>query len=184
MNDLAKESKLMMTKRVESFEKDLLKLRTGRANISVLDGVKVNYYGNPTPIAQVGSLSTPDAKTILISPYEKALIQEIEKAIMKADLGLQPTSDGNVVRIPIPPLTEERRKEIVKTLKKFAEEAKVGIRQVRRDANDKVKKQEKDKVLTEDDSKKIQADIQKNTDALIKQIDDRVIVKEKEIMTI
>lgn len=184
MNDLAKESKLMMTKRVESFEKDLLKLRTGRANISVLDGVKVNYYGNPTPIAQVGSLSTPDAKTILISPYEKALIQEIEKSIMKADLGLQPTSDGNVVRIPIPPLTEERRKEIVKTLKKFAEEAKVGIRQVRRDANDKVKKQEKDKVLTEDDSKKIQADIQKNTDALIKQVDDRVIVKEKEIMTI
>ncbi|MBP9707601.1 MAG: ribosome recycling factor [Oligoflexales bacterium] len=184
MNDLAKDSKQMMTKRVESFEKDLLKLRTGRANISVLDGVKVNYYGNPTPISQVGSLSTPDAKTILISPYEKALIQEIEKSIMKADLGLQPTNDGNVVRIPIPPLTEERRKEIVKTLKKFAEEAKVGIRQVRRDANDKVKKQEKDKILTEDDSKKIQADIQKNTDALIKQIDDRVIVKEKEIMTI
>jgi ribosome recycling factor len=173
-----------MTKRLKTFEGDLTKVRTGRASINVLDGIKVNYYGSMTPLNQVSSLTTPDARTIIVTPFEKSVIQEIEKSILKADLGLQPNNDGNVVRIPIPQLTEERRKDIVKNLKKMAEEAKVAIRHVRRDANEEVKKAEKAKEFTEDDSKKLQAEIQKQTDAFIKKIDEKLAAKEKEVMTI
>jgi ribosome recycling factor len=171
-----------MDKRVKSFEGDLLKVRTGRASISLLDGIKVDYYGTPTPLNQVATLTTPDARTITVAPYEKKLIQDIEKAIMKADIGIQPTNDGNVVRIPIPPLTEERRKDIVKNLKKLAEEAKVAIRNVRRDANDAVKKQAKDKTIGEDDVKRLEGDIQKQTDSFIKAIDERLAKKEQEVL--
>lgn len=184
MEEILNACKQKMEKSIQSLEKDLQKVRTGRASINLLDGVKVNYYGNPTPLNQVGTLTTPDARTIVVSPFEKSLIGEIEKAIMKADLGLQPNNDGNIVRIPIPALTEDRRKDLAKNVKKMGEEAKVVIRHVRRDANDEIKKLEKDKKLTEDDRKRLEADIQKQTDAFIKKIDDRLVAKEKEIMTI
>lgn len=173
-----------MDKRVKSFEADLTKVRTGRATIALLDGIKVNYYGNPTPLNQVATLSTPDARTIAVTPYEKKVIQDIEKAIQKADLGIQPTNDGNVVRIPIPALTEERRKDIVKNLKKMAEEAKVSLRNIRRDANDALKKQAKDKLISDDDVKRLEGDVQKQTDVFSKAIDERLTKKEQEVMKI
>jgi ribosome recycling factor len=181
---LINDAKNAMDQRLKAFDGELKKVRTGRASINMLDGVKVSYYGNMSPLSQVSSLTTPDARTIVISPFEKSLISEIEKAINKADLGLQPTNDGNIVRIPIPQLTEERRKDIVKSLKKMSEDAKVSIRHTRRDANDAIKKIEKDKVITEDDSKKLQAEVQKQTDLFIKKIDEKVAAKEKEVMTI
>lgn len=173
-----------MDKRVKAFENDLAKVRTGRASIALLDGIKVDYYGSPTPLNQVATLATPDARTITLSPFEKKLIQEIEKAIQKADLGVQPTNDGNVVRIPIPALTEERRKDIVKNLKKMSEECKVGLRNIRREANDAVKKQQKDKLISEDDVKRLEAEVQKQTDFFIKQVDDRLAKKEQEVLKI
>lgn len=176
--------KANMEKRIKSFEGDLLKVRTGRASISLLDGIKVDYYGTPTALNQVATLSTPDARTIAIAPFEKKLIQEIEKSIRIADVGAQPTNDGNIVRIPIPPLTEERRKDIVKNLKKTAEDAKVGIRNARRDANDVLKKQVKDKAVSEDEGKRFEAEIQKHTDVFIKQVDERLAKKEQEVMKI
>lgn len=183
-NALLEKCKELMNSRITGFDKDLTKIRTGRASISVLDNVKVDYYGTPSPLNQVATLSTPDARTILISPFEKKLIQEIERSIMKADLGLQPNSDGVVVRVPIPQLNEERRKEIVKQLKKMGEEAKVSIRHTRRDINEEVKKIEKDKAITEDESKKLQDDVQKMTDSFIKVLDEKMAKKEKEVMTV
>lgn len=173
-----------MDKRVKAFEADLAKVRTGRASIALLDGVKVDYYGSPTPLNQVATLSTPDARTIAIAPFDKKSIQDIEKAIQKADLGIQPTNDGNIVRVPIPALTEERRKDIVKNLKKVAEDAKVAIRNVRREANDGLKKQGKDKIISEDDVKRLEGEVQKHTDAFIKQIDDKLAKKEQEVLKI
>ena len=173
-----------MDKRVQTYEKELARVRTGRASVNMLEGVKVNYYGALTPLNQVSTVSTPDAKTIVISPFEKSIIAEIEKAILKADLGYNPVSDGNLVRVPIPALNEERRKEIAKSLRKSSEDAKVSIRQIRRDTNENIKKSEKDKILTEDDSKKLQLEIQKFTDNFIKTIDDKTAAKEKDIMTI
>lgn len=184
MDAIVNDCTAAMEKRLAAFDKDLTRIRTGRASINMLDGIKVEYYGTPTALNQVSSLSTPDARTILISPFEKSLIQEIERSIMKADLGVQPTNDGNVVRVPIPQLTEERRKDIVKQLKKMAEEAKVAIRHSRRDSNDLIKRAEKAKEMTEDDSKQLQAKIQKQTDIYVKKIDERLVVKEKEVMTI
>ena len=184
MDAIIKNCEESMEKRLSAFEKDLGRVRTGRASISMLDGIKVDYYGAPTALNQVASLSTPDARTIVVSPFEKKLIQDIERSIMKADLGIQPTNDGNVVRIPIPQLTEERRKDIVKQLKKMAEEAKVSVRHSRRDANDNAKKAEKAKEITEDENKHLQAEVQKLTDAYIKKIDDRLAAKEKEVLKI
>ena len=173
-----------MDKRIKAFETDLLKVRTGRASISLLDGIKVDHYGTPTPLNQVATLTTPDARTITVAPYEKKSIQDIEKAIMRADIGIQPTNDGNVVRIPIPALTEERRKDIVKNLKKMAEEAKVAIRNIRREANDAIKKQAKDKKISDDDAKRFEAEIQKQTDGSIKALDDRLAKKEQDVLKI
>lgn len=184
MEEIVAKCKDGMEKRIAAFDKDLTRVRTGRASIAMLDGIRVDYYGAPTPINQVASLSTPDARTIVVSPFEKNLLQDIEKSIMKADLGIQPTSDGVVIRIPIPQLTEERRKDIVKQIKKMGEEAKISIRHLRRDANDQVKKMEKAKDLTEDDSKQLQQDIQKQTDAFIKMIEDRTVNKEKDVMRV
>ncbi len=183
-NEIVDSCKQNMDKRVKTFEGDLLKVRTGRASIALLDNVKVDYYGTPTPLNQVATLTTPDARTITVAPYEKKLIQDIEKAIQRADLGIQPTNDGNVVRIPIPALTEERRKDIVKNLKKLSEDAKVAIRNVRRDANEALKKQLKDKAITEDDFKRLELDVQKQTDGFIKAIDERLTKKEAEVMKI
>ena len=184
LEEIIKDCESSMVKRVEVLEKDLGRVRTGRASVTLLDGTKINYYGNPTPLNQVASVSTPDARTIIISPFEKNLISDIERAIQVADLGVQPVNDGNVVRLSIPPLNEERRKEIAKSIKKLGEEAKVSVRKVRQDANTKVKKLEKAKEIAEDDSKKIQKDIQSKTDEYIKKVDEKIEKKESEILTL
>jgi ribosome recycling factor len=181
---VVEDCKANMEKRLKSFDNDLLKVRTGRASIAMLDGVRVDYYGAPTPLNQIATLSTPDARTINVTPFEKKLIQDIEKAIMIADLGVTPNNDGHIVRVPIPQLTEERRKDIVKNLKKVAEDAKVGIRQVRRESNDELKKQIKDKKIAEDEGKRLEDLVQKQTDSFIKAIDERVVKKEQEVMKI
>jgi ribosome recycling factor len=184
MQQVINSAKENMEKRVKALDNDLAKVRTGRASINLLDGIRVDYYGSPTPLNQVATLTTPDARTIVVAPYERKLIQDIEKAIMVADIGAQPNNDGNVVRIPIPQLTEQRRKDIVKNLKKMGEDAKVSIRHARRDANDLIKKGEKDKEIAEDEAKKWQTDVQKHTDHFIKIVDEHLAKKETEVMTI
>lgn len=180
MDNILSDSKTRMQKAVQALREDLGKTRTGRASLNVLDGIKVDYYGTATPLNQVAALNTPDARLITVQPWESNLIGEIEKAIQKAGIGLNPVNDGKIIRLPIPALTEERRKEIVKGLKKGGEEAKVAIRNIRRDANDALK----DADLTEDLVKKGQNDVQKLTDDFIKQVDDAIAHKEKEIMTV
>jgi len=171
-----------MTKALESFKRDLSKVRTGRASLSLLDDVKVDYYGTPTPLNQVGSMAVPEPRLITIQPWEKNLIGEIEKAILKADLGLNPNSDGQIIRLVFPPLTEERRKEMVKQVKRMGEDAKVGIRNVRREANDTLKRLEKDKDITEDDLKRGEKEIQDVTDEFVSRVDRVIEEKEKDLM--
>jgi ribosome recycling factor len=171
-----------MTKALESFKRDLSKVRTGRASLSLLDDIKVDYYGTPTPLNQVGSMAVPEPRLITIQPWEKNLIGEIEKAILKADLGLNPNSDGQIIRLVFPPLTEERRKEMVKQVKRMGEDAKVGIRNVRREANDTLKKLEKDKDITEDDLKRGEKEIQDVTDEFVSRVDRVIEEKEKDLM--
>lgn len=173
-----------MSKAIESLKNQLTRVRTGRASASVLDGVNVDYYGSPTPVAQVGQVSTPEARLLQIQPFDKTMIAEIEKAILGANLGLTPSNDGNLIRIPFPALTEERRKEQVRDVKKLGEDAKIAIRNARRDQNDRVKKAEKDKELSEDESKRYQGEIQTVTDKFIKKVDEVVEVKENEIMSV
>lgn len=173
-----------MEKAIEALRKDLARVRTGRASVSLLDDVRIDYYGTPTPLSQVATLNIPEPRLITIQPWEKKLMPEIEKAILKSDLGLNPASDGMLIRIAIPALTEERRKEMVKTVKKMAEEAKIAIRNARRDANEALKKQEKDKTITEDQHKRGEKEIQDLTDSYIKKADEVVAHKEKEIMEI
>ena len=173
-----------MEEGINSFEKSLSKVRTGRASIAILDGIKVDYYGSSTPLNQVATLSTPESRLILISPWDKNAIGEIEKAIQKSDLGLVPNNDGNVIRIAIPPLTEESRKELVKVVKKMAEESKVRLRNVRRDANNQFKTLKKDNEISEDDLFGYQTEVQNVTDEYIKKADAVLVAKEKEIMEI
>ena len=172
-----------MDKSISSLDRELTRVRTGRASISLLDGIRVDYYGTPTPLNQVASLSTPDARTLLVSPFEKKILSEIEKAIQIADIGVQPNNDGNVIRLPVPPLNEERRKEIAKSIKKFGEDAKIAIRLIRQDYNNKLKKLEKSKDINEDEVKLLLKDIQSCTDKFIKIIDQKVSKKEEEILT-
>ena len=181
MEDLVAECQQKMHKKLKGFDEELLRTRTGRASVSLLDKIQVKYYGENTPLNQVATVTTPDAKTIVVSPFEKKMLGDIEKAIMAANLGLQPNNDGNVIRVPVPPLTEDRRRELVKTIKKLGEEVKVAIRLLRREANDKIKK---NKDLAEDLSKKIQKDIQKETDSCIGTIDERLAKKEKEVLNV
>lgn len=181
---LKKETDSLMKKAIESLKYQYTKIRTGRASATVLDGIMVDYYGTPTAIKQVGQISTPEARLLQIQPFDKTLISNIEKSILGANIGLTPSNDGNVIRIPFPQLTEERRKDQVKELKKIAEEARVAIRNIRRDMNEKVKKSEKSKEISEDDSKKYQADVQTVTDNFIKEVDQVLASKEKEVMTI
>lgn len=183
-NTVLNDSRSKMKKVIELLRLELTKMRTGRASISILDDVRVNYYGNPSPLNQVATLNTPDPRLITIQPWEANLIPEIEKAIMKSGIGLTPTSDGKIVRLPIPPLTEDRRKELVKFIKKHGEEGKVAVRNVRRDANDHLKKLEKEEHVSEDEVEKALHDVQKMTDDSIKEIDDVVVKKEKEVMTV
>jgi ribosome recycling factor len=173
-----------MQKVIESLKKELSRIRTGRATPSLLDGITVDYYGSSLPINQVANISVPDARMIVIQPWEKAMVIPVEKAIQTSDLGLNPQNDGNMIRLPIPPLSEERRKDIFKHCKKSGEESKVAIRNVRRDANEKLKKEEKDKDITLDDEKKGMEEIQKTTDKFIKIIDDLLVQKEKEVMEV
>lgn len=181
---IKKDLNQLMAKSVESLKYQLTKIRTGRASSNVLDGVQVDYYGTPTPVKQVGQVSTPEARLLQIQPYDKSMIAAIEKAIMGANLGLTPSNDGNLIRIPFPALTEERRKEQVKEIKKLGEDARIAIRNSRRDKNDFVKRAEKAKEVSEDDSKKYQSEIQDVTDKFIKQVDEIVAAKEKELMTV
>ncbi len=179
-----KDLKTQMEGIIHSLEKSLGKVRTGRASLSLLDGIKVDYYGTPTPLNQVASLSIPESRQILISPWDAGAISGIEKAIQKSELGLMPSSDGKLIRINIPPLTEERRKELVKVVKKMGEEAKVKLRNARRDANERFKALKKDNQLAEDAMFKSQAEVQKLTDDFIKKTDAILSAKEKEIMEI
>lgn len=183
-NDVIKKARSGMDKAVESLKKDMTKVRTGRASTSLLDDVMVDYYGTPTPLNQVGTLAVPEPRLITIQPWEKKLLADIERAIFKADLGLNPTSDGNLIRLVIPPMTEERRKEMGKVVRKMGEDAKVGVRSARRDANDGMKKLEKNKEISEDDLKRGEKEIQDVTDSYVAKIDDLVAHKEKEIMEI
>lgn len=169
---------------LKSMKDHLAKIRTGRANVSFLDSVMVDYYGTPTPLKQVANLSTPEARLIQVQAWEPSLLGAIEKAIIGANLGFTPQNDGKVVRVPIPALTEERRKDLVKQSKKIGEEGKVAVRNHRRDANEALKKLEKDKAISEDDSKRAQEEIQKKTDASIAEIDKIISTKEQEILTI
>ncbi len=184
MEALVKETAARMERSIESFRKDLGKVRTGRASFSLLDGVKVDYYGTPTPLQQVGTLSVPESRLITITPWDAKMIGPIEKAIQGSGLGLNPASDGKVVRIPIPPLTEERRKELAKVVRKMAEDARVSVRNVRREAIEKLKDREKKKEISEDDVKRGQDRIQKETDACVKKIDDILKAKEQEILEV
>lgn len=180
--EIIKETKSGMQKSVDYFKQQLSKVRTGRASTSLIDGVYVDYYGAPTPVSQVGGVSAPDARTIMIQPYDRSIINDIEKAIRSADLGFNPQNDGSVIRIPVPPLTEERRKEFVKICKKYAEEARVAVRNVRRESIDALKKAEKDKHITEDDLKRGEDEVQKVTDEYIKIVDSILETKEKELL--
>jgi len=178
------ELKSKMEKTIEALRKDLSRVRTGRASLALLDGVRVNYYGVPTPLAQVASLSVPESRTITIQPWDSKVIGEIEKAIQKSDLGLTPLSDGKVVRIAIPPLTEERRKELVKVIKRMEEEGKVALRNIRRDGNEELKKAKKDKLLSEDEQFKLQDEVQKLMDKSIEKSEEVSKAKEKEVLEI
>lgn len=168
----------------DSLKKEFGSIRTGRASLALLDGMTVDYYGTPTPLNQVSAFSVPDSRQILVQPWEQKIIQDIEKAILKSDLGLTPVNDGKVIRINIPTLTEERRKQLVKVVKKKAEEAKVALRNIRRDSNEELKKAEKEKHISEDETKRSIEEIQKLTDLFIKKIDEILAHKEKEIMEV
>ncbi len=169
---------------IDALKKEFAAVRTGRASLGLLDGIIVDYYGTPTPVQQLASLSIPESRQIAIQPWEQRLIPEIEKAIMKSDLGLTPMNDGKIIRINIPILTEERRKQLVKIVKKRAEESKIGIRNIRRDSNEELKKLEKDEHISEDEVKKEHDEIQKITDSFVKKIDELLVHKENEIMEV
>ena len=172
-----------MEKALGALKRDLQTLRAGRASAAMLDRVEAEYYGTPTPVNQMGSISTPDSRTLIIQPWDKTALALIETAILKSDLGLTPANDGNIIRLNIPPLTQERRADLAKHTKKFGEEAKVAIRNIRRDANDDIKKKEKGEI-SEDESRRHQEDVQKITDRYVAEVDKILLAKEKEIMEV
>ncbi len=173
-----------MNKRVDGFHSELKTIRAGRANASVLDKISIDYYGSPTPVQQIGSISSPEPRMLVIQPWDASILGEIEKAIQKSEIGISPQNDGKVIRLNFPPLTEERRKELVKQVKKYSEEAKVQIRNIRRDSLEDFKAKKKASEITEDDLKNIEKDIQTLTDKYIKEIDDITSDKEKEILEV
>ena len=184
MEEILEEAEKKMQKTVESISGQLARLRTGKASPALLEGIKVDYYGTPTPINQIASISTPEPRLIVIHPWDKSAVAAIEKAIQSSDLGLNPNSDGTVIRIPIPPLTEERRKELLKVAKNIAEEGKVAIRNIRRETIEKIKKMQKDGEIPEDDSYRLQDKVQDLTEKYTKKIDEILKNKEEEIMTV
>ena len=182
--DVKKSADQRMQKSIETLKADLAKVRTGRAHTGILDHVMVDYYGTPTHIAQVANVTLVDARTIGVQPWEKKMLSVIEKAIRESDLGLNPATVGDMIRVPTPPLTEERRKEMVKLVKSESETAKVAIRNIRRDANESLKKLVKDKACSEDDERRAQEDVQKLTDKFVTEVDKLTAEKEKEVMTV
>ncbi len=183
-NDIKNDTLSRMEKSLDSLKSDFGGLRAGRAHASLLDGIMVEAYGNMTPLSQLGTISVPDAHTLSVSVWDKSLAKNVEKALRESDLGLNPASDGQLIRIPIPPLSEERRKELVKIAGKYSEQCKIAIRNIRRDAMDEVKKLKKDSLISEDEEKKYNNDIQKWTDDAIKKVDDQMAGKEKDIMQV
>lgn len=177
------DAKMSMDKAIEHCENEIAKIRAGKAMPSMLDGIMVDYYGNPTPLSQVANVNTPDARTLVIQPWEKTLIPEIEKAIMEANIGLNPQNDGTIVRLNVPPLTEERRRDLVKKVKEEAEKGRIAIRNIRKDANEKIKKL-KSEGVSDDEMKTGEAEVQKLTDAYIVKVDKEAENKEKDIMTV
>ncbi len=184
MNPIVKDAISRMDKSVETFRSEIVKIRTGKATTALLDGVRVDYYGNSTPLVQVSNVSVLDVHTLSITPWDKSMVAAIDKAILKADLGLNPVNDGTNIKIPIPPLNEERRRELVKLVKRYGEDAKIAIRNVRRDANDHLKREEKAKTLSEDLRHDAEVDVQKITDEHIGEIDELIQHKEAEIMEV
>ncbi len=182
--DVKKNTDQKMQKSIETLKNDLAKVRTGRAHVGMLDHVQVDYYGTPTHINQVANVTLLDARTIGVQPWEKKMIATVEKAIRESDLGLNPSTQGDVIRVPTPALTEERRKEMVKLVKTEAEDAKIAIRNIRRDANEGLKKLLKDKTISEDDERRAQDDVQKLTDKFVAEVDKLVAEKEKEVLTV
>ena len=182
--DVKKNAQERMTKSIETLKANLAKVRTGRAHAGILDSVMVEYYGSPVPLSQVANLTLIDARTIGVAPFEKKMAGTIEKAIRDSDLGLNPSSQGDTIRVPTPPLTEERRKEMVKLTKSEGEDAKIAVRNIRRDANEAVKKMVKDKTASEDDERRSADEIQKLTDKFVAEIDKLLADKEKDIMTV
>lgn len=183
-NEVIKSMREKMETAIQAFTRNLATVRAGRANPSLLDNIYVDYYGAPTPINQLAQIGVPEARLLVITPFDKSSVGDIEKAIQKADLGLSPSNDGNVIRISIPALTEERRRELTKVVGKYAEESRVQVRNVRRDANDQLKKLEKDTVITEDELRTSQDNVQKETDRFIEEIDQIAAKKEAEIMEV
>lgn len=184
MNEIIRDAKSRMDKSIEAFQHEISKVRTGKATTALLDGIKVEYYGNPSPLNQVANVSVLDAHTLSITPWDKNMVAEIDKAILKADLGLNPVNDGTNIKVPIPPLNEERRRELAKLVKKFGEDAKIAVRNIRRDANDHLRKAEKNKDLSEDLRHDAENDVQKYTDNHVKKIDEMIKLKEEEIMEV
>jgi ribosome recycling factor len=182
--ELKRKTTERMTGAIEALKKEFASIRTGRASLALLDGIVVNYYGVSTLLQQLASMSIPESRLIAIQPWDPKIIPDIEKAIMKSELGITPVNDGRMIRIQIPPLTEDRRKQLVKIVKKKAEETKVAIRNIRRDTNEEIKKIEKEKHLSEDDIKRFQDEIQKVTDSFITKVDEVLGFKEKEIMEV
>jgi ribosome recycling factor len=183
-DEVLKELTGRITKTLDDLRANLAKIRTGRASLGMLDGIKVDYYGTPTPLAQCAALAVPEPRMITVKPWDKSIMKEIERAIREANLGLNPMNDGELIRLPIPPLTEERRKDIAKQVKSKGEEHKVAIRNERRDANERLKTLLKDKKITEDDNKRTQEKVQKETDAGIAKVDEAVAKKEKEVLEV
>lgn len=184
LQELKRKTNDRMASAIESLKREFASIRTGRASLALLDGIMVNYYGTLTPLQQLSSLSIPESRQIAIQPWDPKIIPDIEKAIMKSDLGITPVNDGKIIRIHIPPLTEERRKQLVKVVKKKAEDSRVAIRNIRRDTNEEIKKLEKEKHLSEDDVKRFQDEIQKLTNSYIAKVDEILNHKEKEIMEV
>lgn len=183
-DDVVKDLKERIDRALEDLKRELAKIRTGRASLSLLEGVRVNYYGTPTPLAGVASLAVPEPRLITVKPWEKSLLKDVEKALREANLGLTPMNDGELIRLPIPALTEERRKEIAKQVKTKGEDHKVAIRNERRDANEKLKALLKDKKITEDENKRAGERVQKETDGGVTQVDQIIAKKEKEVMEV
>jgi len=184
LKEISEDTKRRMDKSMEVLQKELASVRTGRASLSLLDHIRVDYYGTPTPLNQVANLAVPEPSLITVQPWETPMLEKIEKALRSSDLDLNPANDGKILRIPIPSLTEERRKSLVKQVGKIAEESRTAIRQVRRDVNDRLKKLLKDKEISEDDEKRALKEVQDLTDAHIKKVDDAVKRKEQDLMTV